>query len=361
MKHIFLLSVLTLVLSACSVEVITQPQAKVVVTPANPAVAPGGTVELKAALDNGSSAEFDWEVPVGSSFDPLTTDTIRYKAPTAGGTYTVKATATNVNATAGETQVIVDILLSGETKNATVDPPGSAAPPTLVTSSLGAGSTNYWTINVPADVAASGKALFIDVFPRVDVPLQLTVYNADRTPFASSTSNRFFAPGETAFATPQVLAPAAIVPEQSSTCLGACVIQSAKPGILFVKVTNPQTTAVTYDLYAFVANFADDGEDANDQLNSAISLSTTQLGAIEELNDIDYYSVAVSGRTFTFSTASEAGDLSLQATVIRGGQRLAPINSGGSVAVQQNDIIEVKSATNRASDYRLKTYTVDVQ
>lgn len=349
MKRYWFLAFLLLVLPACSVSIEPLPTAKVSISPTNPAVAPGGKVDLKATLDNGSSAQYTWEVPVGSSFETLAPDTIRLTAPTTSGTYAVKATATNVNSTPGETQVIVDVLLSGEIKNATIDP-ANAEPPAIVTASIAAGATGYWTINVPADVAASGKALYIDVVPGSPSPspqLQLTVFTSDRRAFASSYSPTFFAQGEITPPVAQGLVPAGII-TNPNICLGSCVIQASRADTFYVKITNLQNAPVQYQFYAFVSSFGDAGEDANDASANAISLTTVDVGAIEEIGDIDYYRVDTAGRTLRFNTT--VTDLGLQAVVTRAGAQLATLTNGQTTAVQVGDIIEVKSMNNRAAD-----------
>jgi hypothetical protein len=360
MKRFWFLLMLVFMVSACTVEVTPLPTSKVVVTPATQAVAPGpaGKVDLKAALDNGTTSEFTWEVPTGSSFESLTPDnsSIRLTAPTATGTYTVKATAKNSNSTPAEAQIIVDVLLSGEAKTATIDPP-TAPPAPIVTANIAVGGTNYFTVTVPADVAASGKAFYIDAFPTAaDVPLRLTVFSADRKAYASSISKNFFALGETALPAAQGLAPATITPG-ANICLGSCVIQSAKADTFYVRITNPQSTAIQYQLFAFVSGFGDANEDANNAVATATSLTTTEVGAIEELGDVDYYRVSTAGRTLRFNAT--VTDLGLQAIVTRSGTILATLTNTQTAAVQVGDIIEVKSTNNRAADSN-KRYNVEL-
>ncbi len=358
MKRYWFLAVLMMVLTACTVEIVPAT-AKVVVTPATQAVAPGptGKVDLKAALDSGATATFDWEVPAGSSFESLAADnsSIRLTAPTTTGTYTVKATARGITSTPGEAQIIVDVLLSGETKTATIDP-SDAAPAPIVTASIAAGGTNYWTVNVPADVAASGKALYIDAVPTPDAPLRLTVFSSDRTAYASSTSKNFFAQGETALPAARDLVPATITPG-ANICLGPCVVQSARADTFYVRITNPQSTAVQYQLFAFVSSFGDANENANDAVATATSLTTTEVGAVEVIGDVDYYRVAIAGRTLRFNTT--VTDLGLQAVVTRSGTQVATLTNGQTVAVQVGDIIGVRSTNNRAADSS-KRYNVEL-
>jgi hypothetical protein len=353
MKRYWLLAILMTGLTACTVELV-DPTPQVTIAPATVDVAPGAQVEFTATVDDTRATDFEWEV-VGNSVSFQTLEPngsrIRLTAPSADGEYTLRATTTAFTGKVGEAKIRVDQLLAATPVNAISAPIGPSAQQNIAGGNLLASASANFAVTVPADVAATGKAVFFEVTSGTGITL--TTYSPDRTLYASSSAANLF----TAGALPALLNPQGIA--NSYVCLGPCVARDSQAATFYVRLTNPSSVAANYKLFAYVRNYDDTGEDANDQVATAISLNASDTGAIESLGDVDFYSIQRAG-TLRFNNATQVDTVAIVSD--SQGNQVALLRNTQTAAVQIGQRLEIKSESGtRAAPAGSSTYGLDFQ
>jgi hypothetical protein len=357
MKRYWLLAILLTVLTACTVEVVDPPTPEVTVTPATANVAPGGQVEFAATVDDTRATDFEWEL-VGESFSFVSLESdlsrIRVTAPSAEGEYTLRATTTDFESEAGEATLRVNRLLAAPSLEAISAPRGPAAGQALRSGTLQAGDTTDFAIVVTADIAESGSALFFEATQSSGTGLTLTTFSSDLSVYASSSAPNLFVSGalDESLLSPQGIA-------ESYVCLGPCVARDSQEETFYVRLTNTSSVSINYSLFAYVKNYDDTGEDENDQVATAIDLTTSDTGAIESLGDVDFYDIQSAG-TLRFNNTTQVDTIA----VVRDaqGNEIFRLRNGEMRAVSVGQRLEVKSESDeRAAPAGASTYGLEIQ
>lgn len=325
-------------LAACTISVTPN---RVEVTPSAATVEPGASVDLRASVNFDTDSEILWRLGPEDTRSPnevlsdRTGPTTTYTAPDEDGTYTVIAETVDEASLRGEAKITVDSFLGAERLDATTDRDA-----TVFTSNLAPGEEQVLGINVSSATVSAGDALIIEL----DASLDLSVYDEDRSPYASSSSPDYFAAGLEAVSSSALDSQGIGV---ARACRGSCVIRDAEAGTNFVRITNSGGSSVTYTLYAYVADYDDTGEPANDDEATAVDLNDFDQGAIETLGDEDYYRLAGSGQV-SFSAPSASAEIAngLRAQILdEGGKELAILEPGqvsdDRLALRSGDIIRV--------------------
>lgn len=280
------LIVISFALAACTISVTPN---RVEVTPSAVTVEPGASVDLRASVNFDTDSEILWRLGPEDTRSPnevlsdRTGPTTTYTAPDEDGTYTVIAETVDEASLRGEAKITVDSFLGAERVDATTDRDA-----TVFASNLAPGEEQVLGIDVSSATASAGDALIIEL----DASLDLSVYDEDRSPYASSSSSDFFAAELDAVSSSALETQAIGV---ARACRGSCVIRDAEAGTSFVRITNSGSSTANYTLYAYVDDYDDTGEPANDDEATAVDLNDFDQGAIETLGDEDYYRVAAAG------------------------------------------------------------------
>ena len=197
---------------------------------------------------------------------------------------------------------------------------------------VAASGTNVYEVDV-AGGAASSDLLYIELDTE---SAAIVVYNSGGTALASSTTaDRFVSGGGAAarFSTAGI--------SVEVICRGSCVILEAPGSSYFVEVINETGTPLDYELFAFGDAYQDTNEAlTNDVPAGGPDLVSTDQGAIETLEDEDYFQIANTGILFFSSTSS----LDLRADLI---------DDGGSVV---DTLLPGESTPLLASDDRVRVY-----
>ncbi len=336
-----------LLLTACTITI----DPKTVTVTANPSVVrPGGTVTLTASTNFQTTSEILWRLGSNDTRDPSTVFssrtglTVTYTAPMQDGNYTVTAETVDEVTLRGSAQIVVDSFLGAEVVSPT-DPDTS-----VKSGRLASGDTQLLAIDVSNAQAAAGQAIFFELDRNID----LSVFNADRSIYASSNSPAFFAAGSGGLGA-AVLTTEAISINQ--VCRGACVIRDVSAGTYYLRIRNQSNAAVDYKLFVYVEDYKDQGEPGNGNETTAISLSDVDLGAIESIGDVDFYKVTRGG-TLEFRSNSV---LELRAEVrgedgttvtLSPGDRYARLIAGDVIRVFE--LTGTRAAASAASSYTLE-------
>ena len=292
MKRLYIFVLISMfALTACTVTVTPN---EITISTNDKTVAPGEAVSLSA------TANFDtrivWNVSSNDGRSPKDAfskegvgETVVYTAPQNDGVYTITAAAIDSLSISDTVKITVDSFLGLDPQ-----PAGTDLDATVGAGSIAPGDEKLFLVNVSSDTAAAGSALYLEL----NVPLDLTVLDDDRSVYATSSSADFFAAG-TAGLSNEGLAPQTI--SNVRKCRGSCVIQDASAGNQYVKVENTSGDTVAYTLYAYVVNYSDDNEAVNDTAGTAVTLGDFDNGALESLGDSDYY---VAGKPGTLSFGS---------------------------------------------------------
>jgi hypothetical protein len=357
MKRFWFLAILMTVLTACVIEGVPRTP-EVTVAPATVDVAPGGQVDFSATVNDSTPTNFEWEL-VGTSFSFVSLESnnsrIRVTAPTAEGEYTLRATTTDFESTPGEAELRVNRLLAAPFLNAISAPNGPTE--ALRSGTLQAGDSTDFAIVVTSDIADDANALFFEAAETAGTGLALTTYSPDLSVYASSSAAGLFTAGALSTSDASLLTPQAL-PTVLYECFGPCVIRDSQAATFYVRLTNTSGANLTYSLFAYVKNYDDSGENANDQQASAPDLTDSDRGAIESLGDVDYYDVQGTG-TLTFTSGGEVDTVAILRNAQ--GTELARLTNGQTSAVQVGQRLEVRSASgNRAAPGGSSAYGLDI-
>lgn len=217
-------------------------------------------------------------------------------------------------------------------------PSGSSSPITSFT--LAPGEVVYYEIDVSSSQRSSYDVLQVEA--GTDQPLNLTFYGPSGSAYASASTPDYFASGTLGLAS---LGGATVVPQSlavNRTCAGPCVVQNLASGTYYARIANRSSSTANVSLYAFVRNYDDSNEPANNSVGTAPFLpfsASGDSGAIETLGDVDYWVMNGTG-TLSFASSSAA---QLQAdvytntgaylTTLLPGQSYGPLYTGDYVKV----------------------------
>ena len=336
-----------LLLTGCEIEV---RRIVIDIEPGNVTVAPGETVAFTATTTSSRQSNFSWRAD-GGRFDEATGETVMYTAPDSEGTYTVNARPLEGgnDFVEGSAEVTVRLTENVEPVTAT-----TSATTLLKEVAVPARGSVVFEVTVPASVQRAGSALVIEL----NRELPLGVYNADRQLFATSKSATAFGAGNTGLTGTVETQDITI----SSKCRGSCVVQDA-PGSSatthYAQVKNPGEAEVTVGIYAFVRNYDDNTEPANNERAEAPSLTTDEGGAIESLGDEDFFRVGANGSVIFTPFAQVT--IALKAEVVDAvGASIVNLPPDTRVQVTEGSFIRVyveggnQAAATNASRYALE-------
>ena len=359
MRRIFAVSGLVfLILTACVGTVTVAPLPKVAKVDITFPVAAvsldvGETQRFTASSEN-ADGEISWsDAEAGGSFEPATGPEVVYTPPLAAGTYTVTAKVSNSNNedTDAEQLTVIDPLPADETLIVEGDGSFEADMPLKSEVTLAGGASRIFQIDIPN---GTKDALIIEL----NQPLQLSLYNNDgyKTLFASSSSADFFAPGSSGLSSSLDSQGISF----SITCRGSCVYQLAE-GVsrVFAQVTNPNASQVSFNLWAYVDSFGDTGERANESSATAPELVDADSGALETINDVDFYKVAADG-TLRFTSTTTV--VSPRAQVLDASNNLLTTLEPGQITeVVVGNVVKVFSANSRAAASSVSRYSLAIE
>lgn len=254
--------------------------------------------------------------------------------------------------------------------------PSSAIPVAANTSSttpvdsinIAAGATVYYDVSLDTTVR-SYDALFVMLDPGTggpDLNLGVLDYNSDAV-LASSSSPNWFADGRiglSALSQASTVSGAGVRPQAVSvgmTCLSSCIIwPNSGATHYYVGIQNQTSSAATVDLYAYGFNYDDSTEPQNNQMNTStpvLASGSSDSGAIETLNDSDFWSIQASGNVTM--TANNPSLYNMEAAVYSGGAQVAgPFKSGTSFYVNGGEYVRVYSANGYAGASSPSGYSI---
>jgi hypothetical protein len=345
-------ALLGLLLVACTVSVAPN---RVTISPGSERVAPGGTVVLTATPNFNTTSEILWRVsgPSGSANETLssrTGTTVTFTAPTGSnvdGEYTVTAETVDTASLPGEAVILVDSFIGAQRIG-----PAADAETVVLSGTLAPGELKLAVIEVSGAQAGRGQALFTEL----NEDLQLTMFNSDRSVYASSSNRNRFAAG-TAGLSSQLLEAQSISVAQ--VCRGSCIIRDAAAGNYAIRIRNQGSSSVNYSLFVYIEDYKDENEPANNSISGATAFSDNASGAIESLGDIDHFRATARG-TLRFNSAS---NLPLRAEVLSGaGAVQAELRPGDSFdRLISGDVIRVfVQGNNQAAVAARSSYTLEI-
>lgn len=216
------------------------------------------------------------------------------------------------------------------------------------------GRSQVFHVEVPASVRNS-DLLYIELDRAMPLEVMTGAYG---TVTESSASSEFFGRGASGLelaSTSTDLDTQAIgitVP-----CRGACVILDDAPSDFYMRVSHGGGSAPsTFNVFVFGDVHADLGEDLNDNLTDAPPMQAIDGGAIETIDDIDFFwmdtTTIVEFNTTTGGLAVEAHRLNSAGQEIGG-----PYTGGQSFGVNVGDFVRVwavnpdRAAASARSEY----------
>jgi hypothetical protein len=205
-------------------------------------------------------------------------------------------------------------------------------------------------------------ALFLEVD---NAGVELEVYNEDGTFFDMSASPSFFFAGDRT----QAVTPGDAALQSVATltrCIGPCVIRRtrAQSETVFVRLVNTTGSTVSYQFYAYTRSFDDENEPNNGTRANAVPFSSDEAGALETLEDQDWFQVTSSG-TLTF-TAQQGSLIEHRVAVYESSTTskvLHVLEPGDSVNVIGGNILQVYAdpASNKAGPSATSAYYFSLQ
>lgn len=310
----------------------------------------GQSQTFKATVSSSSGSIISWsDDAAGGSFTPTSGPEVVYTAPAVAGSYTVTA---SINAGASKDSRLVTVLdpLPVDETFALVGN-GDPNTPLRAAVTLAAGTSRVYRINTPA---LSAQALIVEL----SQPLALSVFNADpqRSLFASSASAEFFAKGDKGLSSALNAQGISI----NTFCRGSCVYQNAASvATVFAKVENKSASPVSFDLFAYSEAYSDTGEPANNTVVTAPELKDADSGALEVLDDVDYYRVGKAG-TLRFVSSNEV--VSPRAQILSANNDLiATLEPNQIQVVSVGMVVKVFASTERAAAASVSRYILTIE
>ncbi len=187
--------------------------------------------------------------------------------------------------------------------------------------------------------------------------MELEVFNASRVRLASSRSSNFFGAGTDGLSSSSLESQAITL---ALACEGSCVILNrATSSHYYALIRNTSGSSQNVSLWAFGDFPADEFEGDNETASTLATYDVSgamESGAIETLNDVDYWRVIGTG-TVVFDAPNSA--LAMVAEVFNpsGSSRTAgPYTNGQSFTVYANELIRVSSSNSRAGASQVSDY-----
>ncbi len=219
---------------------------------------------------------------------------------------------------------------------------------------MASGATWLYEITVPSDVRNDFEVVYLEL----NQNLNIRVRDAGRKLLYSSSSAEFFGRGGAGIASANTDLDAQAI-NATTACRGSCVIfEPGSQGTYFLEVTNNTSSSVTYDLFAFGDDFADEFEPENNVRATAPTLavgpSLDESGALETVGDVDYW--FVNGNAAVAFDAA-ANQLGIRADVVdNGGNRLSSHAPGSTINVRTGQYLRVFSNSDRAAASAASVY-----
>lgn len=212
----------------------------------------------------------------------------------------------------------------------------------LATQMLNPGEYVWYQIALPQTSPTVQAAYF-----EITKQLNLSLYESNKiTLYGSSSSAGYFARGTLGLASLQG-STGAVKQQDIVTqpiCAGSCVIHPANASTFWVRVANQTPSTQTFSLYAYVKDYQDSGETANNTLGGATSLGSGANfhAALESIGDLDYYTFQTSG--YFQLTGCTSMDFQAVIHLSGGGTQTLNVNDS-AVLVGANDYVVVSSAS----------------
>lgn len=175
------------------------------------------------------------------------------------------------------------------------------------------GASRLIDIQVPSSLRSSTQRLVVEVDDQGTYRLDMVMFAADlTTPYASTSGGAFFAPALAGIGDGFLELPVGTRGVGTSgirplyLCFGPCIARFATESVVRVRVTNAAGSgSLTLPVYAFVDDFLDEGEPANESVANAdvVDSANGAAGVIEVLGDRDYVAFPTTG-TIAFNERS---------------------------------------------------------
>lgn len=253
-------------------------------------------VRLTAEVNGLAASEISWRANDGRSPNIAFPEgrvgaEVIYQAPNRDGFYTLTASTED-----GDVSDAIVITVVGKELS-----PAADANTRVDFKAMGARESRLLLIKVSEADTLNGEALYFELNQAIDLELMgASEAAAERPTLASSSSSAFFATGKEGLQSSRAVVQA-ITPQV--TCRGACIIQDAAKSEYLLRITNPGTEVVTFELYVFIEDYQDPGEPQNNITASASVIEEETSGAIERLGDVDYFVSNTTG-TLQFNSSS---------------------------------------------------------
>lgn len=196
---------------------------------------------------------------------------------------------------------------------------GSSATP-ILNDEATATTPDVYKFTLPAELADTNALLYAEVVGAVGTApdaLSVTLYDSAGEALLTSSSPDFFESAE--LPTPARTVTSTVTPQAirvAPVCRGPCVLERLPqtPGqedVVYLEVEATQN--VPYALYLYTDVFADTGETANDNRNTAVVVTGSETGALETLGDSDFYRSSTAATQVRLESSAAA--LSLRAEI----------------------------------------------
>lgn len=224
---------------------------------------------------------------------------------------------------------------------------------------LAPGQRWLYRVSVPSSVSSNYDVLYVEL----DQSLNLGVGSASGVTRYSSSSASFFGRGVAGLASAAIASADTEFGAQSINpsppCRGSCVIfQPGSEGTYLVEVHNTRSSSVSYNLFVYGEQFADEYEPRNNNRTEApalmVSPSFAESGAIETVGDVDFWRVQGSGPVIFDATASQ---LSLRVELLNSSGNVAgSYQDGDTFNVSNGQYLRVFSSLDRAATAQTSAY-----
>jgi hypothetical protein len=293
MKRYWLFGLVSIMLSACSVDI--GPRVTVNVTPAPVTLGTTDQQVFTASLSSGTATDFTWTVATGQGqLSPARGASVTYTAPDAVGDYDITVSAIGVEATNAVVKVSVLKKFLASTE------PLAVINPVEGDKTLIAKQTKRFIVEIPAQLTQPLLYFELGTATADATAATLVLKNASQQVIAVSSNPRFFSKTATAQSSLEAQAISADV-----ICRGPCVIvKNPGTGRYILEVT--ATKDMRFDLFAF-DDIASDTLEPNDSVckTAADNSNSSQfVGALETLDDVDCFQSAATVTNVTLSNAN---------------------------------------------------------
>jgi len=223
-----------------------------------------------------------------------------------------------------------------------------------------AGEEKVFHITVPSNVGAE-DLLYIELNRDLRLEVRPAGTSYPNVSY-SSTSHRSFGSGLTGLSSA-----AAGIDGQAITapvtCRGSCVILEAPASEFYVRVVNTSGVAANgVNLYVYGDVYNDEYEPGNDSVGGAVLVNFNDSGAIETVNDVDWWRVDFTGQ-LAFDSVTDGIDVEAYITDASGNPIPAvggPYHSGDVLNVVSGDRIRVwASSSTEAAASSFSTYYLE--